>query len=274
MEKPQLSLTDSIKSEHDLRDQYKDSSNLNARAAIYRFRTGSISWPTFVFDQLLSEIDARAVQILELGAGPGGLWRENLARVPQSWRVMLTDLMTGMCDEARATLGHDSRFSFGQMDAQQLAIDDASIDSVVANHMLYHVPDLPRALREIRGVLTNGGGMLIAGTNSEHHMQRMKELAAEFMGEASPIKGEMPFSLDNGERLLRPFFDRIEIRRQRDELRVTDPQAVVRYILSIQGAPNIVKGDQLATLHDRVAKEIASVGAFVIPIEAGIFIAT
>src|SRR3954451_10754883 len=109
MAKPQLSLTNSIKSDQDLRDQYKDSSKLNARAAIYRFRVGSVAWPKWVFDQLLAELGETA-RIVEVGAGPGGLWRENLACVPQGWRVLLTDLMPGMCAEAHQTLSHDSRF--------------------------------------------------------------------------------------------------------------------------------------------------------------------
>ena len=272
MGKPQFSLTDSIKSDQDLRDQYKDSSNLNARAAIYRFRVGLITWPQRVFDQLLTGL-SQIAQIIEIGAGPGGLWRENFERVPTGWRVMLTDLMSGMCDEAHRSLGHDPRFTFGQMDAQQLAIDDASVDALIANHMLYHVRDLPQAVREFRRVL-KPGGKLFAATNSEHHMRRMKELAAEFMGDGSPLNSEMPFSLENGEQLLHREFAHVEIRRQRDELRVTDAHAVVRYVLSIQGALAVIRDEKLAKLHKLVADEIETHGAFVIPIEAGIFIAS
>src|SRR5262245_16237962 len=148
MPKPTLSLTDTLKSEADLRQQYKDSSNLAARSSIYRFGTSQQSWPLWVFDQMLAEFPA-AANVLEVGSGPGGLWRRNLDRIPPNWRVMLSDLSPGMMAEARTALGADARFSFANMDVHQLALPDASVDGIVANHMLYHVADLSQGLREI-----------------------------------------------------------------------------------------------------------------------------
>jgi len=149
-----VSLTDTIKSEADLRNQYKDSSNLNARAAIYRFGTGTGPGfgPDWVFEQLIAEVPPRA-DILEIGCGPAAMWRRNLARVPREWRITLTDLMPGMIEEARGAVGDDQRFRIELMDAQKLDLADASIDAVVACHMLYHGPELPKALRECRRVL-------------------------------------------------------------------------------------------------------------------------
>ena len=105
----------------------------------------------WVFDQLLAEnpIDR---QILEVGCGPGGLWRENLPRVPNDWQITLTDLMPGMCDESRNALAGDSRFIVRTMNAEQIDFPDASFDAVIASHMLYHVPDIHA------GVLPKFGG--------------------------------------------------------------------------------------------------------------------
>jgi ubiquinone/menaquinone biosynthesis C-methylase UbiE len=55
-----------------------------------------------------------------------------------------------------ARLGHP--FSFAQADAQALPFRDASFDAVIANHMLYHVPDISRSLGEVRRVLKPSGG--------------------------------------------------------------------------------------------------------------------
>jgi ubiquinone/menaquinone biosynthesis C-methylase UbiE len=270
MAQPSFSLTDSIKSDHDLRSQYKDSSNLLARASIYRFGSNKTPWPSWVFDQVLAETPADA-DVLEVGCGPGGLWRHNLARVPKSWRVVMTDLMPGMIEEARAALSSECSLKFEVMDVQCLALPDARFDTVIANHMLYHVPDLPRGLREIRRVL-RPGGKLIAATNSEAHMHRMKELAGEFMGGSSPLAGRMPFSLDNGEAILRTVFDHVTVRRTRDELRVTDSEAVVAYVMSIEGAKTIIVGEKLDTLRRRVAEEIVRNGTFSCYTEAGVFV--
>src|SRR5262245_54947342 len=98
-----------------LATQYKDSTNLNARAAIYRFAGGSGFGPGHVFSQMLATIPADA-DVLEVGCGPGWLWRSNLSRVPPSWRILATDLTPGMTGEAAAALGADARFRVRQMD--------------------------------------------------------------------------------------------------------------------------------------------------------------
>src|ERR1700733_12017786 len=181
----------------EIQQQYKNSSNLGARAAIYRFGTGTskTSWPTWVFDQMLAEIP-QVASVLEIGCGPGGLWRENLPRVPRQWRVVLRDLTEGMVKEATAAVLGDGRFSVKQMNAEKIDLPDSSVDAVIANHMLYHVLDLPAALREISRVL-KPAGKLLATTNGDQHMQRMNELILEFIGDVSPLLRQLPFSLEN-----------------------------------------------------------------------------
>src|SRR5437764_1240500 len=136
-------------SRDDVKEQYRDAGNLQARAAIYRFATSNVSWPRWVFDQFKLPVDAC---ILEIGCGYGGLWKANADRIPPNWRLALSDLSRGMLDEARASLTTVST-RFVLADAQALPFRDAHFDAVIANHMLYHVPDLPRAFDEIRRVL-------------------------------------------------------------------------------------------------------------------------
>lgn len=76
-----------------------------------------------------------------------------------------------------ARLGH--RFTFAQADAQALPFRDASFDAVIANHMLYHVPDIPRALGEVRRVL-KPSGFCYAATMGVANMREVDELAACF----------------------------------------------------------------------------------------------
>lgn len=266
-----MRLTDTIKSADDLANQYKDSSNLNARSAIYRFSVGDGWGPQVGFERMLQIIPSDA-HVLEIGCGPGSIWAKNLDRVPRGWRVVLTDLMSGMVAEATAALANDPRFTVRQMDAQKLEFADASFDAVVANHMLYHVEDRPRALAEIRRVL-RPGGTLFAATNSESHLAAIRALLDEFLGADSPIKpGEMPFSLENGEAQLRPFFRDVTIDQRRAELRVTDADAVVQYVLSCGNARQSVQGERLIELRQRVQGEIDAHGAFIDETRAGMFV--
>ncbi len=88
--------------------QYQSDRNLNARIALHqRFSTNKTPWSQRVFDQLLAALGARAdaaLHLLELGAGPGTLWAENQARIPASWRVVLSDLSPGMVATAQRNL--------------------------------------------------------------------------------------------------------------------------------------------------------------------------
>jgi len=256
----------------DLLTQYKDSANLSARAAIYRFAGGGgFGGPAQVFSRMLATIPADA-DVLEVGCGPGWLWRGNLARVPPSWRILLTDLTPGMTGEAIAALGSDTRFRTRQMDVETLDLPDASFDAVIANWMLYHVADRPRAFAEISRVL-KPGGTLLAATNGDAHVAEIDVLVNEHLGEVSPVKDGLAFSLDNGAAQLEPFFASIAIEDGRNTLRITEAEVVVQYVLSFDPAKAVVVGDRLDELRRRVQHEIQSAGAFVVQIHSGLFIA-
>src|SRR5262249_18967309 len=155
-----------------LREQYKNASNLNDRIQLHtRFSTNRYDFQMWVFDQLKLASDSR---ILELGCGPGSLWRPNCERIPPGWQITLTDFSIGMLEEARANLTGAPAFTFQLADAQALPFQVAEFDGVIANHMLYHVPDRARAFSEIRRVL-RPGGRFYAATNGEAHLQEIHE---------------------------------------------------------------------------------------------------
>ena len=127
-------------------DQYRDSSNLDARVVIHqRFSTNSYGWFKWVFDTLLTLPDN--AKILELGCGHALLWKENVNRIPAGWNITLSDLSSGMLDAAWRNLVVTGRaFKFEEIDAQSIPYENETFDVVIANHMLYHVPDRPKAI--------------------------------------------------------------------------------------------------------------------------------
>jgi ubiquinone/menaquinone biosynthesis C-methylase UbiE len=138
--------------------QYRNASNLSARQRIYKYVSPGQSWFDWVFDQL--NLPGRA-RIPELGCGNAELWKANLKRLPRAWTITLSDASDGMVDTARQALnGHASQFSFNRFDAQSIPFEKAKFDAVIANHMLYHLPDRDRALAEVRRVLHEGGAFL------------------------------------------------------------------------------------------------------------------
>ena len=122
-------------------------SNLDARIAIHqRFSTNPQGWFNWIFDTLI-KLPAEC-RILELGCGSGddveGMRR---AESLLAGMITLTDLSDGMLDAAwRNLVSLGRNFKFEQMDAQSIPYGDKTFDVVIANHMLYHVPDREKAL--------------------------------------------------------------------------------------------------------------------------------
>jgi len=141
-------------------DQYRDAGNLNSRINLhYHFSTNPADWFRWVFDHF--NLPARA-SVLEIGCGPARLWVGNLDRFPSAWQIFLSDFSLGMLLAARSNLvQHTFPFNYSALDAQAIPFPPATFDLVVANHMLYHVPDIQQALKEIRRVLKPGGRLLV-----------------------------------------------------------------------------------------------------------------
>lgn len=255
--------------------QYSTSANLDARIRLHaNFSTNPYGWLPWVFDQLLA-LPADAT-ILEVGCGTGQLWGENADRIPLGWSLILSDQSAGMLDKSAATLAHLTRpFRFEQIDAQQIPYADGYFDAVIANHMLYHVPDLPRALAEFRRVL-KPGGKLFAATNGKSHMVALGELAGRF-DPALNVKQFLSieqFQLENGAPQLQAFFPQVDCACYEDALVVDAAEPLIDYIFSM--APTEVRQRiARAALHHFIQAELAAHdGAVTIAKSTGLFIAT
>lgn len=211
---------------HTLKTQYASPVNLEKRIRLQRdYRVNTYAWHAWALDQIVLPDGAR---VLELGCGPGELWRENAQRLPR-WRLMLSDFSPGMAAAARANPGGWPSLA---TDAGDIALRDSSCDAVIANHMLYHMPDIPRAIAEIKRVLAPNG-LLFASTNGLSHMRELVDLVAAYDPDVPFLRAiASRFGLENGGDFLRTHFDSIEIRRYTDSLHVTDPQPAIDYILS------------------------------------------
>jgi len=216
---------------HNVRQQYREPSNLNARVELHtRFSVNQPGWFPWVFDQL--DLPSECT-ILELGCGTGELWLQNLQRVPRTWRIVLSDVFPGMLKRAEDRLcNSESPFSFLVADAQSIPCVDRRFDAVLANHMLYHVPDRAKALSEIWRVL-RPGGHLYAATNGRAHLRTLIELVEQFDTSLQYERGFMEeFQLESGGAQLSPWFSEVTCRRYNDALLVTEVEPLVDYVMS------------------------------------------
>ena len=254
-----------------LRRQYNDAARLNARIALHaRFSTNPHGWQQFVFDALQAHLPENA-DLLECGCGSAALWRENQPRVSGAWRLTLTDFSPGMVEQARVALGSRPNTRCAQADIQALPYADATFDGVIANHMLYHVADLPGALANVRRVL-RPGGRFFAATNGEAHMVEQWELALRANPQLVNWHAQVmrSFSLETGAAHLATVFEHVELLPYDDALVVTEVEPLVAYAASMDLIPE-EKYDDFARL---VADEMeANGGALRIGKQTGLFVA-
>jgi ubiquinone/menaquinone biosynthesis C-methylase UbiE len=252
-------------------DQYRNADNLNARIAIHeRFSTNPRGWFPWMWD-VLAELPAEA-KVLELGCGSGAMWMACPERIPAGWSLIISDFSAGMLDSAwrnLVTLGRG--FKFEQIDAQAIPYPDETFDLVIANSMLYHVPDRPRALSEIRRVL-RPGGHLVAATSGVNHLKEMDEWFRSTKSAMDFSAVANPFTLENGLEQLQPFFGQIEIRRYEDNLRITEIPPLMAYLHStsrVGDAPEAV----FAKLEQELTAELQAQGTIHITKDSGLFLA-
>ncbi len=256
--------------------QYRNSSNLKARIELHgRFSTNPADWFRWVFDHFQTGPQAN---ILELGSGSGRLWLRNKERLPQGWNIILSDSSAGMIDDAQKTLRDVPHpFDYRQIDAQELPFPDESFDAVIANHMLYHVPDRQKAFSEIQRVL-KPGARLFAATNGENHMldldSLMNEIHPDIEKHIDVRFNTRCFNLENGAAQLEPWFKCMEIYPYLDSLRVTEAAPLAAYVCSMLDAAAAAK---LNISHEKLERffqeRIEKKGAILIRKSTGMFVA-
>ncbi len=212
-----------------LRDvQYGDGSKLDARTHLHRaFGTAAEPFPSFVAGLIGWPTHGR---VLECGCGNGRFWEQSIA--PRSRHVTLTDLSPGMVGEAvaRARASGFTALDAQACDVQSLPFDDGTFDVVLANHMLYHVPDPDLAVAELARVVRDDG-VVLAATNGYGHMREINEPIAEVFGSHAEHLYEV-FGIDTGEARLRRQFASIAWHAFDNDLVADDAAAVVAYGLS------------------------------------------
>jgi ubiquinone/menaquinone biosynthesis C-methylase UbiE len=261
----------SIHKEKDWSEQYHNAFRLQARIRLYdQFSHNKIGWHRWFFEHLGS---FPHLKVLELGCGDAALWHRNVDLIPETWSITLTDLSPGMIEEARMCLGtHSGRFKFLIADAQAVPFHDNEFDIVIANHMLYHVIDINRAITEMHRIL-KPGGCLYASTMSKSHLQEIEQLTQAFDATIQVLDPVMErFHLDNGKEALQDSFAEIEQIRFEDHMLIDDEQPLIQYITSTpMNARMVLVGAKLDQFTTYLRAKIAEKGTLYITKDSGFF---
>jgi SAM-dependent methyltransferase len=255
-----------------LRDvAYVNGEKLRARTQLHtKYATQSVPWQVWL--QGLVEIPEGG-DVLEVGCGTGLLWTIGWTSEESDFSLTLSDLSAGMVAETTPVVQTKIANVMGlAADAQDLPFADASFDLVIANQMLYHVPDPTTALREFARVL-RPGGVLMASTVGPGHLRELFQIEASVFGPTRVLRHHEVFGAQNGGQLLSERFDDVTWHSYDDRLRCTDVDDVIAYICSTPPGEE-ASSKQVRQLRRSVENQMAGHdGVLVVTKDVGAFIA-
>ena len=251
--------------------QYKNATNISARIRLHRdYSINKEGWFPWLFSNLHLK---SGMKVLELGAGNGALWSQNIDKVPTDVNIILSDISEGMLADAKNEIGDKPEFQYAVIDAQKIPFADDTFDLVIANHMLFYCDDISKALSEIRRVLKPGAS-LVCSTYSKRHMREITDLVQSFNSNIvlSSTNLYERFGLDNGKQILSKFFSDVTCKKYHDAIEIPESTPIISYILSCHGNQNEFLLNHYQEFKQYVEQKVKD--GFYITKDAGFFTAT
>ena len=265
-----LSLIHLTNMENSLKTQYLNAGNISARINLHaKYSVNKQGWFSWIYEQCGLE---PGIKVLETGCGDGRLWVDNIKNVEKlkNIKITVTDISEGMVNDARRNIGN-GMFDYGVADCMNLPFDDNSFDCVIANHVIFYCEEPGKAFKEIKRVL-KPGGKAVFSTYGSHHMQEIAQLVNQF-DKRIVLSADVlyeKFGLDNGERLLKKYFNKVDKRLYDDYLLVDVAEPIIEYILSCHGNQNHYLLDRYSDFKAFIMKKTRK--PLKITKEAGVFV--
>lgn len=181
---------------------------------------------------VLAQADVQPGQrIADLGCGPGAYFPQ-LASVGAN--IVGVDMSPAMlADAAERAKNANADVELLQANTEWLPLASNLCDRVMANHVLYHVPDQVAALREIRRIVNTGGRVVLA-TNAADASRVIEDIHDEVAIELGyePGRGvDERFNLDHLS-LVRGVFPTAQVVLREDAFVFPNSEAALRYYAS------------------------------------------
>jgi ubiquinone/menaquinone biosynthesis C-methylase UbiE len=161
---------------HGFKGPREDQPAVSKKDVIRRY--DALGQPPFLgmppkFHDLCLQATGRVVgRVLDIGCGHGVLL-ERLLGACHPLQAYGCDLSSAMCSRAAS---RNPAAAIVQADAEELPFADDSFDHVFMVEVLEHVPEVGRALREVKRILRAGGTFLVAVPNKDwfHYERHMR----------------------------------------------------------------------------------------------------
>ena len=253
---------------------YRDDSRIRSRQAIFAYAETPAEPRSRV-----SFVPWNGTQVVaDVGCGNGFDLRR-LVSEGRCRHAFGLDLSPGMLD-AMSGLRGSGRLTLIQADAQRLPLRADSVDVGLAMHMLYHVPDIRAAIRELRRIVKPGGIVLAstnsAGTLAEVHGQ-LDDVVSGLLGRPVRAMPELGFTTENGAALLEKAFPDVTLHASDVVLAFPSAQPVADYLRSVREPIEAAVGEPfgfdaaLDIISARVEQVIQEQGRFRAIYRSGVF---
>lgn len=250
-----------------IKQQYATAKNLNTRMSIHdKYSTNKQGFGNWIISNYRIN---KGMKILELGCGTGDIWKNRETLISKCSTLILSDFSEGMITAAKENVGNYDNIEYKVLDIQEIPYEDETFDAVIANMMLYHVPDIYTGLAEVRRVLKRDGSFYCATYGEHGIIEYLSEILAPYGVEDNLNKN---FTLQNGAGILSKSFLKIKKLEYIDSLAVSNVDDMVDYIYSLSSmtllnnvSKHIIKEILMQNLID---------GVLNVPKEYGMFIAS
>ncbi len=252
---------ESVNTKKNVQEQYKTTGNLRTRISLHeKYSTNKLGFGNWLFSQYDFPPNSK---ILELGCGTGDLWKSNLHLLDKSVALRLTDFSEAMVSVVKEAFKEQDFISYDVVNIEEIPYEDNRFNRVIANMMLYHVPNLHKGLSEVKRVLTEDGYFYCA-TYGENGIV---PFIAGLCGAADTTNKN--FTLQNGQEILTEHFSQVERMDYEDSLEVTDIEDLLDYIYSLTNVSPVAKIGR-DKVKEILEKEMID-GVLHIPKEYGMF---
>ena len=250
-----------------VKQQYATPKNLNTRISIHdKYSTNKMGFGNWIVSNYRLE---KGMSVLELGCGTGDMWKKREKLISTCNKLILSDFSEGMVATAKDNIGNYDNVEYRVIDIQDIPYENETFDVVIANMMLYHVPDIEKGLSEVRRVLKRGGCFYCATYGEHGIIEYLSKILSAYGVEDNINKN---FTLQNGYEILRKKFSKVEKLEYIDSLAVTNVEDMVGYIYSLSSMTSlsIVPKQEIK---DILMNHTAN-GILHVPKEYGMFIAS
>ena len=248
-----------------VRTQYSTSNGLNTRIAFHdMYSTNKYGYGNWILSNY--EI-SEGSKVLELGCGTANMWVGHDDLIAKCELLTLTDMSEGMLSTARENIGERKNVAYALADIQDIPFEDDSFDAVIANSMLYHVPNIECGIREVRRVLRNEG-VFYCATYGENNFTDV--LADWFELDGESFRPNHNFTMQNGGQKLKEAFTNVEANFYEDSLHITNIDDLTDYLRSLVSLKAIIDlpSDRI---HEILMRHSCN-GTIELPKEYGMFV--